>query len=125
MTKRQKLTFNSDELTQNLKASTGQGMDAFFPKLPPTPSPSSLKETKPTQRAKQTPPSKHARTRPHTQPKRSTSASTLPRNDAQVHARTIDELKRAILNKKRLSSFTFRFKAEELETLDTVTKALN
>lgn len=38
MTKRQRLDFNSQELTQNLKASTGLGMNAFFtPASPPPP----------------------------------------------------------------------------------------
>ena len=69
--------------------------------------------------------SKRARTHERTKPKQSTPTSTPTRTDAQVHARTIEHLKRAILNKKHLSSFTFRFKVEELEALDQVTEAVN
>ena len=37
MVKRQRLNYNSEELTQTLKQSTGQGVDAFFPERSPTP----------------------------------------------------------------------------------------
>ena len=37
MAKRQRLNYNSEALTQNLKQSTGQGVDAFFPDRSPTP----------------------------------------------------------------------------------------
>ena len=119
MTKRQKLDFNSDELTQNLKTSKAQGMNAFFP----TPSPTPPKQAKPKKDAEKGQASKRTRTHKRTKP--STPASTPTRTDAQVHARTIEQLKRAILNKKHLSSFTFRFKAEELEVLDKVTETIN
>ena len=119
MTKRQKLDFNSDELTQHLKTSKGQGMNAFFSAPSPTPS----KQTKEARKVEKGQAPKRARTYKRTKP--STPASTPTRTDAQVHARTIEQLKRAILNKKHLSSFTFRFKAEELEALDQVTETIN
>ena len=121
MTKRQKLDFNSDELTQHLKTSKGQGMNAFFS----PPSPTSSEQAKSEKEVEKGQASKRARTHKRTRPKKSTPASTPTRTDAPVHARTIEQLKRAILNKKHLSSFTFRFKAEELEALDNVTEAMN
>ena len=125
MTKRQKLTFNSEELTQNLKTSKGQGMNAFFSPTSPLPTPASPKETAPNKTVKQTPTRKHARTRQPTQSKPSTHASTPTRTDAHMHARTLETLRRTLLNKKHLSSFTFRFKAEELEALDKATEEIN
>lgn len=126
MTKRQKLEFNSEELTQNLKTSVGQGMNAFF--SPPSPAPSKTpsdqsKPARPKEKAKRMQTSKRARMRPHTKKRTQTSAPT--HIDAQAHARTLDELKRAILSKKHLSSFTFRFKAEELESLDRIAEEVN
>ena len=123
MTKRQRLDFNSDELTANLKTSAGKGMNAFFsapssPPAKPVPQPPQPKE-----KVTQVQASKHART--HQPTKRSMQASTPPCTDAPVHARTIEQLKRAIANKKHLSSFTFRFKTEELERLDNVTEKMN
>jgi len=126
MTKRQKLEFNSDALTQNLKTSAGQGMNAFFSAPSPPPSKSSAEPSKskaPKEKAKKVQTSKRVRTRQRTQ--RRKPASTSTRTDVQVHARTLEALKRAILSKKHLSSFTFRFKAEELETLDRITEELN
>lgn len=41
MANRQKLDYNSEELTQNLKRSAGQGVDAFFPERSPTSGPKS------------------------------------------------------------------------------------
>ena len=129
MTKRQKLDFNSEELTQNLKTSAGQGMNAFFSPASPTPSqPSSNKPPKPAEskkKIKKVQASKHARTRQRAPSKKHSQASTPTRTDASVHARTIEEMKRAILSKKHLSSFTFRFKAEELETLNRITEEVN
>ena len=51
--------------------------------------------------------------------------STQTRTDAFVHARVIDELRRLVLSKKHLSSFTFRFKSEELKALDNICEELN
>lgn len=128
MTKRQKLSFNSEELTQNLKTSAGQGMNAFF--SPPSPNLSKTPSTQPKSKtvkkevdSVQTP--KRARTHQRIEPQRIAPAPTQTHTDADVHARTIAELKRAILNKKHLSSFTFRFKSEELETLDRITEMVN
>ena len=121
MTKRQSLDFNSDELTANLKTSAGKGMNAFFPtpsSPPAKPEPSQSKERMVPVQA-----SKHARM--HPAPKGRAQASTPTRTDAPVHARTVEQLKRAIANKKHLSSLTFRFKAEELERLDKVTEMIN
>lgn len=43
MAKRQKLDYNSAELTQDLKQSAGRGVDAFFPSYSPTASPDQSK----------------------------------------------------------------------------------
>ena len=47
------------------------------------------------------------------------------RTDVSVHAPTAEELKRGFLDRRHLSSFTFRFKATELDGLDRVTGEVN
>ncbi len=65
----------------------------------------------------------HVSTQPHPEATRSTP--TNARTDTRVHACSHDNLKKVLLNKKHLTSFTFRFKAEELDTLDQVIEAVN
>lgn len=132
MTKRQKLDFNSEELTQNLKTSTGQGMNAFFTPSSPPPPQTLPKKQKQRKKDKAGRASKHARTQPASRQKTkpastqtSKDTSTQIRTDASVHARVLDELRRVIVNKKHLSSFTFRFKSEELEALDQVSEEIS
>ena len=129
MTKRQKLDYNSEELTQNLKTSTGLGMNAFFTPSSPPPPTASTRNKKLIKKAEMRQASKRTRTQQPVKSSMPTTPtrhpSTQTRTDAFVHARVIDELRRLILSKKHLSSFTFRFKSEELEILDNIYEELN
>lgn len=58
-------------------------------------------------------------------PKRARTHKRTQANKRSTPARTLAELRRAIASKKHLSSFTFRFKAEELEMLDRITEEVN
>jgi hypothetical protein len=127
MAKRHQLNYNSDELALHLKQSTGQGMDALF--SPPSPPPPATRQ----QGREQKEPSesiqvrKRARTHAYRQPKPGSSRTkpTRSRTDASVHARLVKELKERSLDRRHLSSFTFRFRAQELEALDRVTGEVN
>jgi hypothetical protein len=111
MAKRQKLNYNSEELTHHLKQSTGQGVDALFSPLPPTPSPTSPEEPGQDER------NENIQTR--------TRARTHAREQASKHPSIEQALRKRISMKKHLSSFTFRFQAGELEALDRVTEEIN
>ncbi len=113
MAKRQKLNYNNEELTLHLKASAGQGMDALFsspsPPLPKTPlgQPEEKDESAPARKRARTHVSKRSKT------EAVEGASVQTRIRAHMHARIEEELRRTVLHKKHLSSFTFRFKTEE------------
>ena len=106
MAKRQKLDYDGDELAHNLKQSTGQGVDALFSPLPPTPS------TPPQEQPRQAEQDENVPTRTH--------ARIHARRQASNHTSLEQEFKERILTKKHLASFTFRFQPEELEILDAV-----
>ena len=51
--------------------------------------------------------------------------SDVPQAATEVESVGIDELRRRVSAKRHLSSFTFRFRANELEELDLVVDELN
>jgi hypothetical protein len=125
MAKRHQLNYNSDELALHLRQSTGQGVDALFsPPSPPQPATPVAKKQAPDQ---STHAGVHARTHAsqHTQRAISTEEPAQARSAAHVHASIEEELRQGLLNRRRLSSFTFRFRAEELEDLDRVAAQVN
>ena len=158
MAKRQKIAFDGEDLTENLRQSNGKGVDAFFPERSPEPvSPSTIELPH-----AQADADMHARTgaRMHvpmhepehanadTEPNANAHAHTDAQTAARTHAPAqsdprpntmqevlpmtteeesvdIDELRRRVSAKRHLSSFTFRFRANELEELDLVVDELN
>lgn len=54
-----------------------------------------------------------------------TPARTHASTQTCVHARTQKQLKSSVLDKRHLTSFTFRFKARELEELAATTEKIN
>jgi hypothetical protein len=52
-------------------------------------------------------------------------ARTQARADANGYVRIEEDLRKGLLDKRRLSSFTFRFRSKELEDLDGVAAELN
>ena len=158
MAKRQKISYNGETLTENLRQSNGKGVDAFFPDHSPEPVSPSTNELP----HAQVDADMHARTDARThasvhEPEHLSTDSDAEtdvhgRTDAQTAARThapaqsdprpntmqevlpmtteeesvdIDELRRRVSAKRHLSSFTFRFRANELEELDLVVDELN
>jgi hypothetical protein len=111
MANRQHLNYDSDELAHNLKQSTGQGVDALF--SPQSPTQPVAGEEQPGRGEQETSlhAPMHARTRVHQQ--------------ANSHTPIEQELRDQVLIKKHLSSFTFRFRPEELEALDRITDDVN
>ena len=150
MAKRQKISYNGETLTENLRQSNGKGVDAFFPEHSPEPvSPNTIELPH-----AQADADMHARTdaRMHASVHEPEHANADAGANAQVDARThastqsdsapnelsevpqaaaeeesvdIDELRRRVSAKRHLSSFTFRFRANELEELDLVVDELN
>ena len=127
MAKRQVLNYNSDELVDHLRQSTGQGVDAFFSAPSPPPSTASVERPEQEERDGSIQASRRART--HLSPQTETGVSgekpAPTEADARVHARIIEALRQGFLNRRRLSSFTFRFRAKELEDLDRVAAEVN
>jgi hypothetical protein len=125
MANRQSLNYNSDELAHNLKQSTGRGVDALFsPPSPPRPDTPVAEQREPDQSAQA---SVHARTHAsqHRQRAASPEKPAQVHTAARVHAAIEEELRQGLLNRRWLSSFTFRFRAEELEDLDRVAAQVN
>ena len=143
MAKRQKISYNGETLTENLRQSNGKGVDAFFPEHSPEPvSPNTIELPH-----AQADADMHARTdaRMHASVHEPEHANADAGANAQVDARMhapmqsgsapettvdeesvdIDELRRRVSAKRHLSSFTFRFRANELEELDLVVDELN
>lgn len=124
MPKRKKLDFNTDELAKNLEESKGKGVDALFSQPSPTP-PEEAKKESPPKEDISTQTRKRARTHARTKVKKIES----PKPEESVHARThfpIErDLKNSILSKKHLSSFTFRFRPDELDELDEAAGKVN
>jgi len=54
-----------------------------------------------------------------------THTNTQARTHSNVHARIQEQLKSSVLDKRHLTSFTFRFKAGELEELAKTTDKIN
>lgn len=125
MPKRHKLDYDSEELAHNLKQSIGhgQGVDAFFSPPSPTKETGSDRKTKEKQVGANVQARKRART--HAPMHAETDIPKGARKHASVHARTEEELRKATSIKKHLSSFTFRFRLEELEKLDELTAKIN
>jgi len=111
MANRQHLNYNSDELAQNLKQSMAQGVDALFSaQSPPQPVTAKLKP---------------GQGEPDTNLHAPMRARTRGPQPASSHISIEEELRDQVLIKKHLSSFTFRFRPEELEALERITDDVN
>ena len=111
MAKRQHLNYDSDELAHNLKQSVGQGVDALL-SAQSRPEPAA---------AEAQPEPEELETNLHTP----MHARTRVPQPASSHISIEEELRDQVLIKKHLSSFTFRFRTEELEALDSITDDVN
>ena len=127
MAKRQVLNYNSDELALHLKQSTGQGVDALFsaPSPPPAVVPEQAPEPQKPSESIQV--RKRARTHASRQPKPgiARTRTSQARTGGSVQARMVKELKERSLDRRHLSSFTFRFRPQELEALDRLAGEVN
>lgn len=140
MAKRQKINYDGEELSRNLKQSTGKGVDAFFPDQSPAPIQPTAELAESPQQGVGT--DTHARIGARTPTQTDTSEDITV--DEHVHARTgaqtvsstdtsvnqIEEVQIAAIQKmvrakRHLSSFTFRFRANELDELDQAVNELN
>ena len=124
--KRPKLDFDTEALTRNLEQSSkGRGVQALFPEQSPP-----LTDEKPVERMEpaeteksrtQTP--KRARVHVPTHALRDASVGTC--TDARMRTHMTKELRKAAVLRKRLSSFAFRFRPEELDRLEQAVDTVN
>jgi hypothetical protein len=127
MAKRQQLNYNNDELVQHLRQSTGQGVDALFSPPSPPRSVATTKQQAQTGQDESIQTSTRARTHllPQAETGVSQEKSVQTDTHASMHARIVEALRHGFLNRRHLSSFTFRFRAQELEDLDQVAAEVN
>ena len=111
MAKRQPLTFNNEELTSNLKASAGNGLDAFFSGPPPPEAPQVNKQEKITKqeskKASMVDSNKTIKKDNNMTSKLASNIAILQFTDAEI-----DELKEPAFKAQ-----TFRFTDREIEWL--------
>lgn len=117
MTKRQQLDYDSGALVEHLKASTGQGVDAFFS----NPSPS-IQNSEGTQSEQQG--------APFSKPYARTAERTAERTDARTTARAADNAVGqrwtipAIPRKRRPERYAFQFWADQIIRLKKLNQLL-
>ena len=155
MVNRTKISYDGEELTHHLKQSTGRGVNAFFPDPSPTPAQTPTQTVELPQQGEDTNTHARIGARMSTQAETSEDVRPNASMDANirepVHTRTrarmaaptdesddagletadeteddkIAGIRKMIRAKRHLSSFTFRFRANELEELDLVMDELN
>jgi hypothetical protein len=109
MAKRQQLDYDQNTLVKNLKASTGQGMNAFFPDPSPTPQQVEISTKK-----------ESTTSSAHPKRKQPTSTSrTAVRTDARTDNRSYESMwvLPEIPQKRRSERYAFQFWADQITRL--------
>lgn len=123
MTKRQKLDYDSKELTKNLKESTGKGVDALFSLQPPPEKEERLEEE--TQKP-ESPDTKRKQSPKQADEQRAQPESTYGRTD-DANARTAVLLRRVppAPEQRRPERYAFQFWADQITRLKKLNQVLN
>lgn len=125
MTKRHKLDYDSDELTQNLQESAGKGVDALFAPQSPPPPEKEKRHKEQTQKP-EAPATKREQSRKQESEQKPQPESTHGRTD-ETNARTAVLLQQVppTPQQRRPERYAFQFWADQITRLKKLNQVLN